>query len=175
MNTMGMGLAPILFGIHILASVAFFTGILLLVLWAHKHLTATQLKQYGLALVIGGAIVCLLTVGITGRGMLNYGKTGMNVEHRGMGMMMDDDDDDSMGMSMNGMTTMLEGKTGDDFDKAFLQMMIPHHQGAIDMAILAQQSAGHREIKVMANDIITAQQREIDQMHAWQNSWGFTK
>lgn len=37
-------------------------------------------------------------------------------------------------MSMYEMEKMLQGKTGDELDRAFLEAMIPHHQGAIDMA-----------------------------------------
>ncbi len=77
-------------------------------------------------------------------------------------------------MSMDDMMAELEGNTGDDFDKAFIEMMIPHHEGAIDMARAAQQSAKHQEIKDMAEDIISAQQSEIDMMKGWQQSWGYT-
>jgi uncharacterized protein (DUF305 family) len=51
--------------------------------------------------------------------------------------------------------------------------MIPHHQGAVDMAKLAVQYAGHQEIKDMAQDIIDAQNAEISQMHNWYQSWGY--
>lgn len=76
-------------------------------------------------------------------------------------------------MTMQDMVQMLEGKTGDEFDKAFIEGMIPHHQGAIDMARAAQKSAKHAEIKEMADDIIEAQQREIDMMKEWQREWGY--
>jgi uncharacterized protein (DUF305 family) len=68
---------------------------------------------------------------------------------------------------------MLQGKTGDVFDEAFIRMMIPHHQGAIDMARLAQKNAKHQEIKDMADDIISAQQSEIDLMKQWLEAWGY--
>ena len=51
------------------------------------------------------------------------------------------DMEDPMSMSMADMGKMLEGKTGDALDKAFLEGMIPHHQGAIDMARYLEQSA----------------------------------
>lgn len=78
-------------------------------------------------------------------------------------------------MSMDDMMAELEGKTGDDFDKAFIEMMIPHHEGAIEMARAAQRSAKHQEIKDMAEDIISAQQSEIDMMRGWQQAWGYTE
>ncbi len=91
------------------------------------------------------------------------------------GEMMNDSmmDDDMMSMSMDDMAGMLKGKTGDDFDKAFIEGMIPHHQGAIDMARAALQSAKHDEIKKMARDIISAQQQEIDMMKQWEAAWGY--
>jgi uncharacterized protein (DUF305 family) len=86
------------------------------------------------------------------------------------GMMMDD-----KGMSMGGaiddMTAGLEGKKGDDFDKAFLGGMIVHHQGAVQMAEAALADAKHEEIKQMAHAIITAQTSEISQMKQWQKDW----
>ena len=79
----------------------------------------------------------------------------------------------SMEDHMKGMTSSLEGKTGDEFDKAFLEEMTVHHQGAIDMAESAKKNAGHDEIKSMAADIISAQTKEIDQMRQWQKDWNY--
>lgn len=88
----------------------------------------------------------------------------------GNGMMMHNS---SMGMSgaMDEMMQGLAGKTGDDFDRAFLSEMIMHHEGAVDMAEAALKSAKHEEIKTMANAIISAQTAEIQQMKDWQRSW----
>lgn len=71
-------------------------------------------------------------------------------------------------MSMTDMNATLAGKTGDDFDKAFLEEMLAHHQGAIQMANLALTSAKHQEVKDLAKDIVSAQSGEISKMHAWQ-------
>ncbi len=76
-------------------------------------------------------------------------------------------------MSMAEMVKMLEGKTGDALDSAFLEMMIPHHQGAIDMAKFLT-GAKHDELKKLGADIIAAQANEIAQMQAWQKAWGYT-
>jgi uncharacterized protein (DUF305 family) len=56
--------------------------------------------------------------------------------------------------------------TVDDVDQAFAGMMIGHHVGAIRMARLAKEKAGHDEVKTLAGNIIAAQQREIDVMEA---------
>lgn len=80
---------------------------------------------------------------------------------------------DTSSMSMDAMTKQLEGKSGDEFDKAYLDMMVMHHQGAIDMAKLAKTNAKHEEIKKLSDDIITAQESEITQMHTWMSEWGY--
>ena len=46
-------------------------------------------------------------------------------------------------------------------DRAFLQMMIPHHQGAIDMSRLALKNSSSPKIKALANRIIKSQAAEI--------------
>lgn len=76
-----------------------------------------------------------------------------------------------MSAMMANMNAGLQGKTGDAFDQEFLAEMIVHHQGAIDMAKLAQTNAKHQEIKDLANAIIKAQTSEIAQMKAWQTTW----
>jgi uncharacterized protein (DUF305 family) len=54
------------------------------------------------------------------------------------------------------------------FDRQFAQMMIPHHQGAIDMSKAYLKSGAHEEkLKTMANKIIADQQKEIGELKAW--------
>jgi len=77
----------------------------------------------------------------------------------------------SMESMMASMNASLQGKTGDAFDEEFLSEMIVHHQGAIDMAILAQTNAKRQEIKDLSNEIINAQETEIAQMKQWQKDW----
>ena len=77
----------------------------------------------------------------------------------------------SMSDMMASMNAALEGKSGDEFDKAFLQEMIAHHQGAVAMAQLAVQRAKHAEIQRMAREIIASQTKEISTMRGWLQSW----
>lgn len=76
-------------------------------------------------------------------------------------------------MSMSEMTVMLKDKTGDEYDKAFIEMMIKHHQGATEMAKLSATRAQHQEIKTLSQNIISAQEKEISQMQQWQMDWGY--
>lgn len=53
-------------------------------------------------------------------------------------------------------------------DKQFAQMMIPHHQSAIDMSGAYIKSGAHEEkLKTMANNIISSQQKEISELQTW--------
>jgi len=57
------------------------------------------------------------------------------------------------------------------FDLAFVDMMTAHHQGAIDMANTALRNGSLPEVKRLAQQIIDAQQGEIDQFKVWQQEW----
>ena len=57
-----------------------------------------------------------------------------------------------------------ELENAEPFDRAFLEMMIPHHEGAIEMAKAEQAKGEDPELEALAQEIITAQQREIDEM-----------
>jgi uncharacterized protein (DUF305 family) len=57
------------------------------------------------------------------------------------------------------------------FDKAFIDAMIPHHQSAIYMAQLAHEKSKIPEVKDLAENIVSAQQREIEQMKQWRREW----
>jgi uncharacterized protein (DUF305 family) len=54
-----------------------------------------------------------------------------------------------------------------DPDVAFVKGMIPHHQGAIDMAKAVLQHGKDDKVKAWANQIIKAQEAEIAEMQAW--------
>lgn len=54
-----------------------------------------------------------------------------------------------------------------DPDVAFVRGMIPHHQGAIDMARVLLQYGKDERTRKWAEDIIRDQQREIGEMQAW--------
>jgi len=119
-------------------------------------------KESAMVGIIGllfGVIITGFAAGVA----VNNGNTGMmnmmGVDTQKVGRFADDE---SMGMDM--MTENLRGKSGDEFDKVFLSEMIVHHQGAIDMAVLAKQSAKHDEIKKLADEIIAAQTKEINDM-----------
>lgn len=57
------------------------------------------------------------------------------------------------------------------YDLQFLDTMIAHHQGAVDMAAPCAARAEHAEIKTLCSNIISSQQKEVDQMKAWRERW----
>lgn len=72
------------------------------------------------------------------------------------------------GHMMDGMLTdeemqALSAAMGKEFDRLFLEGMIKHHEGAIDMAEMVVQST-NQEVSTLANAIITAQKEEIVRM-----------
>lgn len=75
----------------------------------------------------------------------------------------------TMGHSMPGLMTpqqmtTLAGLSGAAFDKMWLQMMVEHHQGAVDMSQNELRNGTNADVKAMAQSIITAQQGEIAKM-----------
>jgi uncharacterized protein (DUF305 family) len=130
------------------------------------------MKQSVLYGVIGLLVGVLLTVFVAAVSVNTNNQTMMKM----MGMHTDQNDNTTSGssMSMDDMTSDLKNKTGDEFDKAFLAEMIIHHQGAIDMANLVLQKSTRPELRSLANDIIAAQTKEINQMKTWQQQWGYT-
>lgn len=62
---------------------------------------------------------------------------------------------------------MMEMNYTGDADVDFVRGMIPHHQGAIDMAKVVLISGKDAELRRLAEGIVTAQQAEIRQMQDW--------
>jgi uncharacterized protein (DUF305 family) len=71
-------------------------------------------------------------------------------------------------MGMNGDVASL--KTAKPFDRAFVAMMIPHHEGAVVMAKVELAKGKDAKLKTLAQNIITAQQREIAAMRKHQGA-----
>ncbi|PYF97300.1 Uncharacterized conserved protein, DUF305 family [Georgenia satyanarayanai] len=59
-----------------------------------------------------------------------------------------------------------------DADTMFAQMMIVHHEGAIEMADLAVEKADSEEVRSLAERISAAQGPEIEKMTSWLEAWG---
>lgn len=64
------------------------------------------------------------------------------------------------------------GASHNDADTMFAQMMIVHHEGAIEMADLAVERAASEEVRSLAEGISAAQGPEIEKMTSWLEAWG---
>lgn len=101
-------------------------------------------KWYGAELPTGSDVM-------SGHGMMN--DSGMH-----MGMMGSEADNSRLANAA-------------DFDKAFIEEMIPHHQMAVMMASMLKNGSKRPELTKLADDIISAQSDEISQMRTWYNQW----
>jgi uncharacterized protein (DUF305 family) len=75
---------------------------------------------------------------------------------------------------MRGMGMMMDPQSlakENPFDEAFIDAMIPHHQSAIYMAQVAHEKSKIPAIKELAENIVSAQKREIEQMKQWRKEW----
>ncbi|MEV4325422.1 DUF305 domain-containing protein [Microbispora rosea] len=79
-------------------------------------------------------------------------------------MPMDHMDHGMPGMMSGEDMKKLEGLKGAAFDKAFLTMMIQHHEGAITMAKEEREAGVYEPARQMADSIITSQSAEISTM-----------
>lgn len=82
----------------------------------------------------------------------------------GRGMMMH-------GGMMGDETDITKLESAKPFDKEFIEQMIPHHQMAIMMTTMMLQGTEREEMRILAQAIIDAQSKEIDQMRSWYRSW----
>ncbi|MEO6013226.1 MAG: DUF305 domain-containing protein [Devosia sp.] len=89
-------------------------------------------------------------------GAMKTDMTGMDQAHQDLMKGMDE-------MNAN----MMQGGTSPDIDVAFVCSMIPHHQGAIDMARAELAHGDSQWAKDMAQKVIDAQEKEIADMLNW--------
>ncbi len=107
-----------------------------------------QKIAFGFGGILVGAVLVLLLSSTGGYRSMMWGVNGSNntSPYRTVGMM-------------------------NNIDQHFIEQMIPHHDGAIAMANLALQKAKKPEIKTLAQNIITAQEKEVAEMQSWYKSW----
>ncbi len=87
---------------------------------------------------------------------------------------MDSADHGTLGLATHesGMETdMMALEKARPFDRAFIDAMIPHHQGAIRMARIELAEGEDAEVQALAEAIIEAQSREIVAMNQWRVDW----
>ena len=86
----------------------------------------------------------------------------------GMGMRMGM----GMGWGMPGFGTSLDAlRAAPDFDRAFIEQMIPHHRMGVMMASHAQWSTQNPELRQLEAAMVRVQSQEIEQMAQWYQRW----
>jgi uncharacterized protein (DUF305 family) len=77
------------------------------------------------------------------------------------------------GMNMQQMDMgKLEAASGNEFDLMFIDMIVPHHQMAIDMSQDALKKAQQAPLKAFARTTVDKQQKEKAQLTKWRAAWG---
>ena len=96
----------------------------------------------------------------TMEGMSGEGNTAADAQALGLSV-------DAMGMSMS--ANELNGAR--PFEREFIDMMVPHHTGAIAMARAELRGGDNSELRAIARGIIKAQTAEIKEMDRWRAMW----
>ncbi len=88
------------------------------------------------------------------------------VPQTGMGHAMSGDASTGMGMMSDSDMAALGQTSGDDFDRLWVDMMLRHHNGAIDMANIEIKKGKFPDARALAQQIITSQTAEMTRMTA---------
>lgn len=92
-----------------------------------------------------------------GMGKDGAGKTGKGTGMKGM-------DPSEMEGGSGGMASGMLMEDGRYSDERFIDAMVPHHQGAVEMAEVALQNAEHEETRRLAEEIVATQEAEIEDL-----------
>lgn len=90
----------------------------------------------------------------------------------GVGQMMDHSGHQMAGMVSDEDMDRLRAATGPDFDRLYLELMIAHHQGAIDMTRDPLANGSDPELRTLLEAIVTTQTAEIEQMQQMLDAMG---
>jgi uncharacterized protein (DUF305 family) len=101
------------------------------------------------------------------QGMNQSNSGGQHKETSGMAGM----DHGSMDHSSVSMASGMLMENGKYSDERFIDAMVPRHQGAIAMAQVAREKSKNPRVKELAENIMSAQQTEIEQMKQWHEQW----
>ena len=128
------------------------------------------MKKYGrlaLAALLLAAMLALASCGSSagsGGSGSDGGMQGMDHEEMNGGGKSSDMKDMNHGGA--GMASGMVMENGEYSDEAFLDAMVPHHQGAVEMAEMALDNAEHGEIRRLARNIISTQRAEIENLRS---------
>ena len=121
-------------------------------------------SSFGPLLVMTGVMFAAITLGVYAKNEPTAMKAH-SAQHHTSSARADEQpflaqNDVAMQKMMAGMAVEPTG----DIDKDFVNMMVPHHQGAIDMAVLELRYGTSARLKALAQEIVVTQQQEIAAM-----------
>ena len=122
-----------------------------------------------LALLLAVAFVLTACGGVDG-GRQGGGSGDDGVQSTGEKAEKDRDRMDHGSMGSGGMAGQMARRmvmgNGEYSDERFIDAMVPHHQGAVDMAEVALDNAEHEEIRELSRNIVSTQQSEIEELRS---------
>lgn len=80
-------------------------------------------------------------------------------------------DQSKMKEGVERLSSDLDDKTTNALDRAFVENMIIHHEGAIEMAKKVVDKTKRPEVKALAEEIIATQSTEVETMNGWLKKW----
>jgi uncharacterized protein (DUF305 family) len=124
-------------------------------------------RPLALLLAVAFLAVAFLVAACGGAGGQQEGESGAannkdTAEKSGGGMA--GMDRGSMGAGSKGMARQMVMENGEYSDEEFIDAMVPHHQGAVEMANVALKNAEHQQIEELSRNIISSQQAEIKEL-----------
>jgi uncharacterized protein (DUF305 family) len=109
--------------------------------------------------LVVAALLLTVALMLASCGGSGSGGSGSGEDMQGM-------DHEQMDHGSGGMASGMLMENGKYSDERFIDAMVPHHQGAVEMAEVALENAQHQEIRTLSRDIISAQKAEIERLKA---------
>ena len=144
-----------------------------------------NLRRLGLPGLVLAVALVLASCGGSGGGDQGEGMQGMDHSGSGDTQASEQAAPETTGGDMQGMEGMDHGSTsmdetartavapnGEYSDAAFVDAMVPHHEGAVEMAEVALDNAEHEEVHMLAREIIVAQRAEIEELRGIREDLG---
>ena len=115
-----------------------------------KHASLLLLPALAVVAILGLLVSCA-----NSGGGEDQGSSGSEDDMQSM--------DHGSGDTQQQMARQMVAPDGEYSDVAFVDAMVPHHEGAVEMAQVALENAEHEEIRTVSREIIDGQQAEIEQ------------
>jgi uncharacterized protein (DUF305 family) len=134
---------------------------------SREELRMKHHTRLALAGLLSAVALTAAACGGAGGGAGNMDHGGMGKDGGGEGEKnagMEGAEHSKMGSGSGGMASGMLMEDGRYSDERFIDAMVPHHRGAVEMAEVALENAEHREIRRLSEEIVSAQEAEIEEL-----------